>query len=505
MQSSKIAEPSKSKLKKGVKWLLISSIVTIFGVGGWLFYLSNFQKKTNAVSVPIETVTTGDVENTINESGTVELGGQQNLKSPGEVTVEKVFIKVGDRVRRGQQLLELRNSQQQSTIAEQDVQIRKQELVLVRSREKVTEAQDKLALAQKELREPIKQQLDIRKEELSLARNREKVVETQAKLEAGQKELQNLQALSQKGFIAGEELQRQQATVRELESSLKNAQLDVNTKIIEIQSLNVSKQRQTEQQDKVLTAQTALKDAISEVNKETREMEKLRVDRANKIAQVQNNLVIAPIIGKVLDVKVRNGDGIKPGDVLLTLGNPAQELIKLQLGTLDAAKVKVSQKARIKVIGPDSTVFTGRVQAIHPQAITSEGGGSSFPPGGGSSSQAKVPATVQLEEATGKLIPGSQVSVEIIVQQRQNVVAVNLEAIQREAEKPFVWIRDHNGKAQKRTVALGLESATKIEVKSGLKSGEKIIIPSPDIVIEPGMAVVESGEQRELGVEPPKK
>ena len=78
---------------------------------------------------------------------------------------------------------------------------------------------------------------------------------------------------------------------------------------------------------------------------------------------------------------------------------------------------------------------------------------------------------------------------EIIVQQREKVVAVNTEAIQGDDKNPFVWIKDAQNRARKRTVTLGLEGANKVEVKSGLKAGDKIIVPFADVTLEAGTLI----------------
>jgi HlyD family secretion protein len=75
--------------------------------------------------------------------------------------------------------------------------------------------------------------------------------------------------------------------------------------------------------------------------------------------------------------------------------------------------------------------------------------------------------------------------VEVILQQRQNVLTIPLEALQQ-GDRPFVWIQDQNGKAQKREITLGLQGLTTTEVKSGIKSGEKIVQPLPNQILMPG-------------------
>jgi HlyD family secretion protein len=476
----------KKKFKAGVQWLVWSGILAAVSAGGWLIYAQTFDRSDKSVSVRLLAVERGNVEVVINESGTVELGGQQSIKSPGEVTVDRVLVKVGDRVRFGQKLLILRNQEGQTNLANQELEIKKQELKLARSRQEVEEAQEKLSAVQKDIREPVNQQLLIRKQEIILARSRQKVEEAQAKLAAAQQKLQQLEVLNEKGFIAGNELQDQNEQVRTAEANLRDAQSAVSTDTIELQRLQLEEKQPSQLEDKVMAAQSELREARSTVNTDSRELQRLQVEQRNIQQQLQNNIVTAPISGMVLDLQVKDGDGVKPGDVLLALGNPGQELIDLQLSTLDAAKVKVNQQARIKVIGPNPKPFYGRVKSLYPQAIASENEEGSRRQ---SSTQAKVPATVQLDQPSRTLIPGSQVSVDIILEQRQNVVTLDLTAIMRSSSESFVWIQDNRGRAQKRIITPGLEGATTAEIKSGLRPGDRVILPPPETPLQPGIPV----------------
>jgi HlyD family secretion protein len=83
------------------------------------------------------------------------------------------------------------------------------------------------------------------------------------------------------------------------------------------------------------------------------------------------------------------------------------------------------------------------------------------------------------------------VNVEIILQQRQKVVVLNTEVIVRSESKPFVWIRDSQGKAQKRSVTLGLEGLTQVEITSGLRPGDSVVIPPPEPSLKPGTPIQE--------------
>jgi HlyD family secretion protein len=293
----------------------------------------------------------------------------------------------------------------------------------------------------------------IQKQELTLTRNRQKIVEAQEQLTADEAELQKLATFAREGVISQQQVQEQEDKVRNSQATLRNAQAEARSAAFELQSLRLERQR----------IQRELRDSV----------------------------VSAPLSGRVLDVKVRNGDGVEFRTDLLTLGDPTQELVKLQLSTLNAAQVRLGQLARVSVIGPNAQMFRGRIQSLHPQAVTPESQGQSNRFGASSqSAQATVPATVRLDKPTRTLIPGSQVNVELVLQQRQNVVALNTEAIQRTGPSPFVWVRDAQSKVQKRKVTLGLEGLVSVEVTSGLRPGEQVVLPPPEMPLEPGMPVV---------------
>jgi HlyD family secretion protein len=96
---------------------------------------------------------------------------------------------------------------------------------------------------------------------------------------------------------------------------------------------------------------------------------------------------------------------------------------------------------------------------------------------------------VQLDSPTHTLIPGGQVNVEIVLQQRTHVVALNVEAVQR-SPKPFVWILGNGNTVRQQPITLGLEGLTTVEVTSGLRTGTQVVLPPPDATLTPGMTVM---------------
>lgn len=407
----------KGKFKGAGRVLGWSGVILAIGAGGYQTYFLVVNRPPEPVAVSMLTVERGNVETTINESGTIELREQRILKSPTQGAVDRVLVKPKDRVKSGQVLLTLRYPER------------------------------KIALAN--------QQLQIQQEELNLARTRQKIIEAQAQLKAEERKLRRLTPLTKEGAIALQQVQEQEDAVRAAMATLRDIQAEARIAAVRIQSLQL--QRQGIQQ------------------------------------QLKDTVVTAPLNGIVLGVNVKDGDGVEFRTNLLTLGDPKQVLVKLQLSTLNAAQVRVNQLARVSVIGPDPQTLTGSVQSLYPQALTPEEAQKQEGGSQNQSDQTTVPATVRLDTPTRTPLPGTRVNVEIILEQRKNVVVLKTEAIQRSEPRPFVWVKDSQNQAQKRNINLGLEGLVNVEVTSGLRAGEKIILPPVESQLKPGMPVKTSG------------
>ncbi|HAT13945.1 MAG TPA: efflux transporter periplasmic adaptor subunit [Microcoleaceae bacterium UBA11344] len=483
----------KNSFKTGLKWLMWSGVLTL-GIGGSLFAYGWYQNRPPApIGVSLIPVKLGDIEDTINESGTIELGDQQTLKSPAEATVDQVLVKIGQNVTVGQNLITLRNKESKITLIQQELEIQKQKLTLESSRQKVVEAQEKLRTAQGKIEDYKSGQNDellaIQIQELTLANHRQKVVEAQDLLAVAERKLTDDQALFERGYIPGNDVQSQEKEVRSAKVSLRDAQFQINNDLLDLKSKQSKlRDKEKELQDQVKTAESGLREAQLTVSTNSRDLQKSQLDYQEKQQQFKNDILTASIDGKVLDITVKNGDGVALGKDLLTLGDPTQELVKLQLSTLNAAKVKPNQSVRISIMGPNSKQFSGRVESLFILAGRGDSSGNNQSNQG---AQATVPAIVKLDNPSGTLIPGSQVNVEIILQQRQKVVVLNTEVVVREESQPFVWIRDSQGKAQKRPVTLGLEGSTQVEITSGLRPGDSAVIPPSEPSLKPGTPIQE--------------
>lgn len=295
------------------------------------------------------------------------------------------------------------------------------------------------------------QQIKIQQQQSLIVRNRQRIEEAKTQLEADTEELENLEQLVVDGAIASSEVSAQADAVRQ--------------------------------------AQIAVRDAEAEATSAQLTLQELQLERQRIEQELDDTLITAPISGRILDVPVKAGDGIEIRTDLVTLGDSTQEVIELELSTLNAEGVQLNQRARISIIGPDPQIYQGRVVALYPQAIVSNSSNSGNS-GSGNAGQPRVPTLIRLDQPTQSLIPGSQVNVEIILEQRQDTVVLDVEALQNLSSDAFVWRVDETGEAYQQPVKTGLEALTQVEILAGLSPGDRVIVPPLDTPLEEGDPVI---------------
>lgn len=244
----------------------------------------------------------------------------------------------------------------------------------------------------------------------------------------------------------------------------------------------ISEDEYERDRDSLESAQAELRQTQLDRQKSELEMRKNQATLDNLKARMADNAILAPFDALVLNIKAQPGDGVPREGELLTLGDPAQERVIFELMALDARQVAIAMPVRVSMIGPNPQPFTGQVVSIAPQALS--------PGQDNTGDQATVQAIAQLDRPSGQLIPGSAVSVEVLLSQRQGVLAVPTTALQRDGQETYLWVVDGASKARRRTVQTGLSTLEAVEITQGLQEGDRVIATPPiDSPLSDGMAV----------------
>ncbi|WP_204137458.1 efflux RND transporter periplasmic adaptor subunit [Halomicronema sp. CCY15110] len=303
-----------------------------------------------------------------------------------------------------------------------------------------------------------------------LVEERQRVAQGQVLLELRDRDLQQrLADRSVQARINQIDLQRQAEVLAERRSRVVDAENRLADSTDLLEQGYISEDAFRDDRRALEDAQSDLRNAEVELTKAQLQVQQDQLTLASLQQELTDNQIVSPIAAIVLNVDVNPGDGVEREGRLLSIGDPTQESIRLELTTLNATRVGLGMPVRVSVIGPNPEIFEGRIVRVSPQAVTEDT----------NAEQSTVEAEATLNQPSGSLIPGSAVSVDIILEQRQNALVVPVTAVQREGETPYVWVRDADDLAQRREVAIGLETLEAVEITSGLQEGDEIVVSMP--------------------------
>lgn len=90
------------------------------------------------------------------------------------------------------------------------------------------------------------------------------------------------------------------------------------------------------------------------------------------------------------------------------------------------------------------------------------------------SSTRTMETEVDIDNPGMRITPGMYASVDVDIERHDAVLALPLQAV-AQGEKPNVWVVTPQLTLEERPVTLGLQTADKIEILSGLKEGDKVV------------------------------
>lgn len=155
------------------------------------------------------------------------------------------------------------------------------------------------------------------------------------------------------------------------------------------------------------------------------------------------------------------GDEVKSGQILATLLSPSLQVV-VPVDETDIGKIYTGQKAEITVDAYPERKFAGTVTEIAAQGTVQN-------------KVASFDVTLVLDDTTG-LKAGMTANVEILVEDKKDALMLPIEAIIERGDRKFVRTeRTEAGSLQ--AVETGLYNETMIEIKSGLKEGDRVVLP----------------------------
>lgn len=169
-----------------------------------------------------------------------------------------------------------------------------------------------------------------------------------------------------------------------------------------------------------------------------------------------------PISGVVTDRALFAGETPAAGAAVVTVMDTTAMIAKLHIAEELAQHLKIGSPATLTVPGIEDPV-NARVSLISP----------ALDPG-----STTVEVWLRASNPDGKLKVGTPVHVKIKGQIVPNALTVPTEAVQRspEGEGKIVMVAGPDGRAQRRTITIGIQTAESTQILSGLKLEDGVII-----------------------------
>ncbi len=180
----------------------------------------------------------------------------------------------------------------------------------------------------------------------------------------------------------------------------------------------------------------------------------------NAQAQLSYTMIFSPIAGIVADRSVFPGEMAVPGMPLLTILDISSVIARVNVPQTQANFVRVGQTAHI--VAADGSEATGKVTVVSP-ALDPQG--------------TTVEVWVQAANPEEKLRPGGTVRVTIAAENVRNAVVVPTAALLPASEGgSAVFTVGNDMIAKEQRVTVGIRSADKAQILSGVDAGARVIV-----------------------------
>lgn len=247
----------------------------------------------------------------------------------------------------------------------------------------------------------------------------------------------------------------------------------------------------------------ASSDLTNQIENARISLESAKLNLQNAQDALDDYQITSPISGTIVEKNFKAGDKIESlssGNTLAVVYDMSVLKFVMNIDELDIGQVKAGQEVSITADALEGKAFTGHVDKVNINGSASGSGSAA------SSGVTTYPVTVVIDNP-GELLPGMNVTADIIVEHAANVLSIPVDAVQRgnTVLTPGEGAFDQNGqllditKLQSVPVTLGRSDGEYIEVLSGLSEGDKVVIENQASSILDLMTGRQGGQQSAQG------
>ncbi len=437
-----------------------------------------------------------ELRSTVTSSGEVRPIQFMNITSEVQGRIEEIYVKEGQHVEKGQEIVRLDPNQLQSNTDAQVAALQTAQDDIRVTQTQVTAAQNQYSQSQQGL---IASDAAVSTARQNVVTSQTDVDRAQNDVNVAQREVNRNAQLLESGVISKLEYDTKKDSLETANVGLRTAKARLDSAKL---SVNETIARRNQQAVAVKDAKRSVDTASLNVNvSQSRANQQAATLRGSK-NQVGKTMQYAPISGVIAEIPSKVGTfavASLSSTALMTIADMSTINIEVKVDETEIDKVEEGQKAKIKVDAFGDKELEGEVAQKTPLAV-----GKSATTGGLSininTQEAKeFRVVIRLKNLTKEvqegLRPGMSATATITTKVVENVIAVPLQAVIEKkpdgsppptpngtapapADKPKpitgVYILDGN-KAKFREVTTGIIGESDRQITSGLEAGEEVI------------------------------
>ncbi len=438
------------------KVILVIFLLAI--IGGGIFFYNQYrtakQARSELSNLETAILAKGSLDEVISATGKLRSVQTATLTWKTSGTVDRVNVKVGDSVKAGDILATLQQTSlpQNVILAQSDLVNAKKTLDDLDSQAEIAKvnALQNISKLEQQVKDA-KYQLDNFTAPTNMAglSITDAVVQMKARLDEARQAFEPYKFYPENNQIR-----------KDLKEALDSAQSDYNTAV---------KRLQLEYNLEVADAN--LQKSWGDFNKWKNGPDPADIDATKaRIAAAQATLnqawISAPFNGKITLSEPMPGDQVTPNQIAFRLDDLGEMYVDLQVSEVDISQIEPGQLATITVDALRNKVYHGEVESVGMVSSTNQ-------------NVVNFPVTIKITDPDSELRPGMTCEVKILVNQKNDILLIPIQAVKVEDGKQVVYLMNTGQPPTPVEVTLGISSDTFSELVSGnLKLGDVIVLSS---------------------------
>ena len=472
------------------------ALIVVLAIGGGALWKSGAFSSVASVDESTGgtyTVKRGDLLISLTERGTLKTRNAAQVRSKVDRrTSIQWMADEGKSVKEGDVVIEL-----DKTELEQEIENRRNLIIQLESEEKaarteeliqreqnqtdVEKAQLSLEVAQAELAKLMEGDIPAKERELELA-----ITTATSELERAENRFQEMPTMLEKEFITADQFEDERIKLFKAQEALTTANQNKNLYLKYQKPLDIRQKEAavTEAERGIIRAtnqaEARLEGKKAQVSQKERRLQREKQKLEEDLSAIEQMTIMASADGTIIygdpdrswdseDIKV--GNNVWQNQVLMTIPDPSEMAVVINVHEADIDKLKVGMPATIRSETKKGKSYSGEILKI--DSVANAGNrrwGDQI---------RRFRVEIKLRGNELDLKPGTSASVEVQIGEMQDVVHAPLQTVHSRGGRFFVYQRK-DGAVVETPVKVGRSNESYLEIVEGLSEGDEILLYEPD-------------------------